>query len=178
VKLIAQLHYAAEPDDAFAMLTNTDFQSHKCVENGSISYSVDIAEHHNGGATIKTLRVMPTDKAPDYVRAIIGQSLTVDEVDEWDPPTADGSRAGTIHVAIRGAPVKVTGRIYMRREAGGTVNGIDAEVKASVPFLGGKIEKAVEPVLQAALRVEQREGKAWIARGMRPADAAAEDAEA
>jgi hypothetical protein len=32
-----------------------------------------------------------------------------------------------------------------------------------VPIVGGRIEKAVEPALQAAIRVEQREGRAWLA---------------
>jgi len=163
VKLIAQLHFDAEPDEVFAMLTDTDFQSHKCVENGSVAYEVDIDEHRDGSATITTMRVMPTDKAPDYVRAIIGGRLTVREVDTWGPPAADGTRTGTIHVEIEGSPVKVNGKLTMRRSGSSTVNAIDAEVKASVPFLGGKIEKAVEPVLQAALRVEQREGVKWLA---------------
>ncbi len=171
MKLVAEFQYPAEPDDVFAMLTDTDFQSHKCIENGSVSYEVDITEHKNGGATIKTIRVMPMDKAPDYVRAIVGHRLTVDEIDEWGPPAADGSRKGTISVTIEGAPVKVSGTLYLARKGGGTVNGIDANVKASVPFLGGKIEKAVEPVLQAALRVEKREADLWIERGFRPAEA-------
>ena len=38
--------------------------------------------------------------------------------------------------------------------------GLDAVIKR---HFGGKIEKAVEPVLQAALRVEQREGTKWLA---------------
>ena len=36
-------------------------------------------------------------------------------------------------------------------------------LKASVPLIGGKIEKAVEPALLAAIKVEQREGRAWLA---------------
>lgn len=165
MKLIAQLRFEAQPAAVFAMLTDTDFQSKKCVANGSLSYEVDIVEHLNGGATITTTRVMPTDKAPEYVRAIVGGSLSVHEVDDWAPPAADGSRTGTIEVHITGSPVKVRGRLAMTPDGSATITSIDGELKAAVPLLGGKIEKAVEPILQAALRVEQREGNAWLAKG-------------
>jgi hypothetical protein len=52
----------------------------------------------------------------------------------------------------------------LRPGDGGTRQTIDGDLKASVPLVGGRIEKAIEPAMQAAIRVEQREGRAWLAR--------------
>jgi hypothetical protein len=163
VKLIAQLRFDAAPEAVFDMLTDSQFQARKCHANGSLSYEVDIVDHTNGGATITTLRNLPTDKAPEYVRNLVGKTLAVHEVDDWGPPAQDGSRRGTIDVRIKGSPVHVRGILTLGPDGAGAVEAIDAKVKASVPFLGGRIERAVEPVIQAALRVEQREGNAWLA---------------
>jgi hypothetical protein len=66
-------------------------------------------------------------------------------------------------VEIKGAPVRLAAAMTMHADGGGTRQTIDGDVKASVPLIGGRIEKAVEPALQAAIRVEQREGRAWLA---------------
>jgi hypothetical protein len=50
----------------------------------------------------------------------------------------------------------------LRADGTGTRQTIDGDLKASVPLIGGRIEKAIEPALQGAIRVEQREGRTWL----------------
>jgi hypothetical protein len=49
----------------------------------------------------------------------------------------------------------------------GTTTGssaiVDAKVKASIPLVGSRIEKAVHDAVVHAARVEERVGRAWLA---------------
>jgi hypothetical protein len=60
--------------------------------------------------------------------------------------------------------VRFTGSLVLGGSAQGTVETIDGDIKASVPLIGGRLERALEPALLAAIRVEQREGTAWLTR--------------
>ena len=163
MRLSAEIRYDADPAAVFTMLTDPDFQERKCAATGALDHEVEIEEYDDGSAAIRTTRTMPTDQVPDFVRTFVGQTLTVVQVDDWQTAAADGSREGTVVVEIKSAPVRLAGSMTLRPDGGGTRQTIDGDLKASVPLVGGRIEKAVEPALQAALRVEQREGRAWLA---------------
>ncbi len=158
-------HEAGDPAAVFTMMTDTAFQERVCRATGALDHDVSIEEFDDGSATITTRRTMPTDRVPDFVRTFVGQTLVVEEIDDWGPPGPDGAREGTIVVEIKGAPVRLAGSLALRPAGGGSVHSVDGDVKASVPLVGGKIEKAIEPALQAAIAVQQREGRAWLAAG-------------
>jgi hypothetical protein len=159
-----ELRYPADPATVFAMFCHPDFQEQVCEANGATSYDVDVRETADGGAVIRTERVLPTDTVPDFVRSFVGATLRVTEVDEWQPAGADGARQGTATVHIDGAPVRLTASL--RLEADGSGNGsvqrLDGELKASVPLIGGKVEKAAEPAVRAAIRAQGRAAGAWL----------------
>ena len=163
MRLSAEIRYEAGPQAVFTMLTDPAFQDRKCKATGALQHDVEIEEFEDGGATVTTRRTMPTDQVPDFVRTFVGQTLNVVQIDDWGAPAADGSREGTVVVEIQGAPVRLAGALALEPDGGGTRERIDGDLKASVPLVGGKIERAVEPALQAAIRVEQREGAAWLA---------------
>ncbi len=163
MRLSAEIRYDADPRAVFAMLTDTAFQDRKCEATGALDHEVEIEEFDDGSATITTRRTMPTDRVPDFVRSFVGQTLLVVQNDDWGPAAPDGSREGTIVVEIQGAPVRLAGSLALSPQGGQSVELIEGDVKASVPLIGGKIEKAVEPALLAAIKVEQREGRAWLA---------------
>jgi hypothetical protein len=156
-------HEASDPATVFAMMTDTTFQDRVCRATGALDHEVSVEEFDDGGATITTRRTMPTDRVPDFVRTFVGQTLVVEEIDDWGPAAPDGSREGTVVVEIKGAPVRLAGSLALRPAGGGSVHAVDGDVKASVPLVGGRIEKAIEPALQAAITVQQREGTAWLA---------------
>ncbi len=163
MRLSAEIRYDADPRAVFAMLTDTAFQDRKCEATGALDHEVEIQEFDDGSATITTRRTMPTDRVPDFIRSFVGQTLLVVQNDDWGPAAPDGSREGTIVVEIQGAPVRLAGSLALSPQGGQSVELIEGDVKASVPLVGGKIEKAIEPALQGAIKVEQREGRAWLA---------------
>ena len=163
MRLTADIRYDAAPDAVFAMLCEPAFQEQRCVATGALSHEVGIEEYDDGSVTVTVHRTMPTDQVPDFVRTFVGSTLVVSEIQDWQGPADDGSRDGTLVLEIKGAPVRMTGTLRLVAQGPVTVETIDCDLKAAVPLVGGKIEKSVEPAILAAIRVEEREGRAWLA---------------
>jgi len=146
----------------FAMLTDAAFQERKCAATGALESEVEIERFPDGGATIRTRRTMPTDQMPDFARSFVGRSVDVVQVDDFGAPDGGGRREGTVVVEIKGAPVRFAGSLVLGASPEGTLETVDGDIKASVPLVGGRMERALEPALRSAIRVEQREGTAWL----------------
>lgn len=163
MRLKAELRYDAGPADVFAMLADPAFQERKLAATGAIEHEVDVVARDDGGAVVTTRRTMPTDQVPDLVRNLVGPTLTIVQVEDWGPAAADGGRSGTVTAEVSAAPVQLTGTLRLAAAGAGTVETLDAELKARLPIIGGRIERAAEPAITAAIDVEQREGRAWLA---------------
>jgi hypothetical protein len=162
VRLSAEIRYDADPAAVFAMLTDAAFQERKCAATGALESEVEIERFPDGGATIRTRRTMPTDQMPDFARSFVGRSVDVVQVDDFGAPDGGGRREGTVVVEIKGAPVRFAGSLVLGASPEGTLETVDGDIKASVPLVGGRMERALEPALRSAIRVEQREGTAWL----------------
>jgi hypothetical protein len=157
VKVNARLRYPVSCEHVFAMLVDRSFQERVCAATKALRYEVQI-EQDAGSATITTRRELPTDTVPDFARGFVGRTLDVVRVDRWEPPAADGSRDGTVTVEIKGAPIRLNGMLALRPDDAGSEEVIAGELKASVPLLGGKLERAAEPALMSAIRKEEEVG--------------------
>lgn len=154
----AEIFYPASPELVYAMLVDRSFQEAVCRATGSLSYDVRIKQDA-GTAAITTRRELPTDDVPDYARSFIGRTLEVVRLDRWEVADADGNRDGRVTVEIKGAPIRLHGQLSLRADnVGGTIQVVAGELKASIPLLGGKMEKAAEPALMSAIRKEEEVG--------------------
>ena len=162
MRLKAELRYDSGPAEVFAMLTDPAFQERKLAATGALEQHVEVETRDDGGAVVTTRRTMPTDQVPDLVRNLVGRTLTIVQVEDWEPAAGDG-RSGTVTAEVSGAPVRLTGTLRLAATGAGTVETLEGELKAKVPIVGGRIERAAEPAITAAIEVEEREGRAWLA---------------
>lgn len=162
MKISALIDYVATPHEVIAMLTNEDFQNHKCVATGALRHTVTVTAQGDRTIVIST-RDLPSDRFPHFVRSMVGDTLHVTETQDWGPSEDDGTRHGTLTVEIAGAPVHLHGTLSLKPEGPGTVEIIEGNLKASIPFLGGKVEEAAAPAIQSAIRVEGETGAVWLA---------------
>jgi hypothetical protein len=167
VRLTADLHYAAAPSDVRAMLTDPAFQERKCRDGHALSQHVEVTTE-SGVTRVVVSRAQATDDFPPFVKSFVGATLTVVETSLWQPQAADGSCEGTITVEITGAPIVLRARARLFGAEGtpvpSTIETVEGELKAAVPFLGAKIEQAAEPAIRAAIVQEERSGAAWLSR--------------
>ncbi|HET7305223.1 MAG TPA: DUF2505 domain-containing protein [Segeticoccus sp.] len=162
MKIESTVAYPAPPETVYAMLTDQSFQERKCRATEARSHEVSI-ESRDGRTVVTTVRQMATEglDMPSY--ANVGPTLTVKEISDWGPASAEGTREGTIQVQLVGLPLQMNGTLALTATADGTTETIDADLKCSIPLLGSKIEQMASPAIRSAIDVEERLGHKWLA---------------
>lgn len=166
MRITETIDYPAAPERVYAMMTDEAFLDAVCRATHAISHDASVTEHA-GGATVVTTRDLPTDGFPDFVRSFVGETITVVQTVTYAEEGADGRRDGDLMITMGTAPIGLKGSISIAPSAAGadaTTVVIDGELSSSVPFLGGKIEKAAEPSVRSAVRKEHETGLAWLAQ--------------
>jgi Protein of unknown function (DUF2505) len=158
--LRTQLRFDAEPATVFEMFIDEEYLARKTKAANAIRHEASVTRNGDH-VTVRLLRVMPPD-VPDFVRKFVGDTIDLDQTDVWEPAAADGSRYGTISIDMVGAPVTFRGTLRLELVGGASVTTIDGKIRASVPFVGGKIEKAVYEGLMEAAKREQQVGQDWL----------------
>ncbi|KNX37708.1 DUF2505 domain-containing protein [Luteipulveratus halotolerans] len=162
MKISVDWTYTAAPDEVWAMTSSTEFQDRKCADAGAQSYDSSVTA--DGDRTvIVTTREMATEGVPDALRSLAGRTVTITETQTWGPAAADGSREAEVRVEAKGQPVSMNGKVRMAPAADSTAVSLTGDLKARVPLVGGRIEKAVAPVIEAAARSEAEVGEEWLA---------------
>lgn len=163
MRISETIEHAATPQEVFAMVTDPAYQELKCQRSGAVQHEV-VVEVEADTTIVVTRRTMPTDGFPDFAKGFVGQTVDVVETQRWGEASADGSRQASLEVEISGTPVQFVGGVDLEPSAAGTLQQVDGELKAHVPLLGGRIEKAVAPILIRAVRLEGRVGTEWRER--------------
>ena len=162
MKISAIVDYAATPHEVFAMFADEIFQTRKCVATGALSHTVSISVQGERTVIVSS-RDLPTDGFPSFVQSMVGTTLAVIETQDWGPAGTDGARHGVITVDIAGAPIDLDGTLVLVAAGQGSVQSVQGDLRARVPLIGGKIEKAAAPAIESAIRVEREIGQAWLA---------------
>lgn len=163
MRVAADMHYPADPSSVFAMLTDQAFQERKVGEISRGDWDVRV-QRGGESAMIVSHRTLPPDVIPDAFRAMVGSTITITQTEKWGPAAPDGSRSGSIDVELGGAPVRLTGTLALSPTPdGGCVERVEGDLKAKIPLFGGKVERAAEPAVRAAIDAEGRIGLQWLA---------------
>jgi hypothetical protein len=153
--LSSELRLPAPSADAYALLTDPDYVTAVGEGTGGTEVEVTVTPTDDGGAVVVSRRVLPAE-LPSYAKAVVGDTVRLTETRTYGPAGADGSRSGTTKVAFEGAPVTLGGTLELGPDGAGSVLRVEGQVAASIPFVGGKIEKfAVEQVERALAKEEQ-----------------------
>ncbi|UVJ40733.1 DUF2505 domain-containing protein [Arthrobacter sp. CJ23] len=149
-------------DRVAAIFVNEEFLRHTSEFVGGTLESFTIDGDTAGAFSTTAVRTLPTTRLPDIARKFVGDSLTVTQNEQWDAPAADGSRVSNITMKISGAPLDVTAVQRLVADGGSTRVELEGTVSSSVPFLGGKIADAAEPMVGKALNIQSQQAQAWL----------------
>ncbi len=165
MKIERTMTYDASPDEAVAMSCDPAFQERKCQDAGALSWTVRVTPLDDGSTEISTRRKLPTVGFPSLLRKLLPEGMTSTEQITWAPAgrATGGARSATLNVDFHGAPTSLRGRIDVTPTAtGGCSVRITADFKASVPLIGGKVEKLASPIILDVIDSEQKSGIAWL----------------
>ena len=151
------LHWPASPEQVVRARTDEGYLDVLCRRTGALDHDVQV-----DGLRTVVRRVMPTDRFPDFARKMTGERLTLVETTTWAASAAaDGSRTAEVSMHVEGAPVTSSTSTVVRPSGDGATEEVTGQVTAKVPLVGGRIEKAVLPALDAALEAQVDAYREW-----------------
>ena len=98
-----------------------------------------------------------TAGVPSFAKKFVGDSTRAITTQVWRGPEA------SFQVDTPGKPTSISGTATLAEHGTGSTLTYDLDVKASVPLVGGKLEKLVVELTTAGFEKEQAVGAAWLA---------------
>ena len=160
--LTYEQEFPADPTTVMAMLRDPAYVQEKGERTGSHDITVDVAEMADGGVVITCTRSMPAN-VPSYAAPFVGDTITITETQTWSAPAADGSTSAAVTVEFN-SPLAYSGTITLSPGGAGALALNEGSFKASVPFVGGKVERVAAEMTEKYLAKETKVGAEWLAR--------------
>jgi Protein of unknown function (DUF2505) len=160
--LTYEQEFPADPTTVMAMLRDPAYVQEKGERTGSHDITVDVADAADGGVVITCTRSMPAE-VPSYAAPFVGDTITITETQAWTAPAADGTATAAVTVEFN-SPLAYTGTITLSAGGAGAIALNEGSFKASVPFVGGKVERVAADMTAKYLRKEATVGAEWLAR--------------
>ncbi len=158
-QLLCNQIYLATPTRVLAMVCNADYITGRAKATGALTVTQSQTEGSDGSIDLVIERTLPADM-PSYARSIVGETLTITEHQVWQPAD-DTSCAGRFEVKFS-APLVFKGTVQMRFDGNSTTVVTSGEIKASVPFVGGKVERLALAQTERYLHKEQEFANNWL----------------
>lgn len=98
---------------------------------------------------------------PDKARRFIPGQLSFTMEESWERLSETEAR-GTLVVKVAGAPVSFTSTSKLTQNGGETTRTIEGDLKISIPFLGGKLEKEAARFIPQVIGAEQAAAAKWL----------------
>ncbi|BBH18510.1 hypothetical protein Back2_27970 [Nocardioides baekrokdamisoli] len=146
--------YAAPIERVRAMLNDPAFREQVATRVGALSCS---AAFGNGKLVVR--EEQPVQGVPAFAKKFAGGATTVIHTEIWD----EAGTSATITLETPGKPITQAGSVALTEAAGVTTHSYTLEVSASVPLIGGKLEKLVADLTTAGLVTEGQVGAEWLA---------------
>ena len=150
------------PDDVTtirAMLLNPAYIEARALATGALTLESSVTTEPNGQATVVITRSLPSEM-PAFAAAIVGETLTITETQVWQPEFL-GQCFGNFSVTFS-APLTFIGTASITTDGDNTVITTEGELKASIPFMGGKVENLAKEQTERYLRKEQEFALTWL----------------
>jgi hypothetical protein len=157
-----EYQFTAKVDAVMAMFCDPEYQRQKLVDAGHKDVEVlECGPDDDGKLRIVTKRTVAVD-VPGVLKRVLSPSNTVTQTDVWEP-AKKGPRNGTWTVEIKGIPIHMSGTMRLAAKGSGSVETIEGVLKASVPLVGGKLEKLAHSNFLESTAQEQDFSARWLA---------------
>lgn len=153
----------ASVEKVVALLFDPRFRQEVCMATLAIDQQVDVEPGADGAAVVTITRTLPA-QVPDFVKRFVGETITLAQTETWAPDDGSGVRRADLVLRVVGQPAAMNGSITVGHTEGEVVETVNGDLQVSVPFFGGRVEAEIVTALEAAARVEEETGRAWLAR--------------
>ena len=156
MRLRHELAYDAPPAEVRAMLNDPLFWDEVAAATGALSSTATIGAE---GATTRIVvdQEQRVTRVPSFAKKFVGDSTRAITTQVWRGDEA------SYEVEAPGKPTSIKGTATLAENGTGSTLTYDLDVKASVPLVGGKLEKLVVELTTEGFEKEQVVGAAWLA---------------
>lgn len=149
--------FPAPADDVFSTLVDEAFLTARLRDIGGKSAA--LLDHETSGdvAAYRLRQGVDASRLPGAVRSIVNGDLIVEREERWRGFESAG------RATINGVPAQISSRGLLTARGDGSELLIRAEVKVSIPLVGGKIEKVVAEQVTKLLAAEAEYAEKWLA---------------
>jgi hypothetical protein len=156
MRLRHELAYDAPPAEVLDMMSDPLFWEKVGQANDVISWTPTVTS--DAGATRVVIdEEQRTTGVPSFAKKIVGESTRVVITQVWRGHEA------SYDIETPGKPTRVRGTATVSPNGSGAVLVYDLDIKASVPLIGGKLEKLVADLTEEGFDKEQTVGATWLA---------------
>ena len=110
------------------------------------------SEQEDDGFMVEVSREVPLE-VPAFLRGMLGEWNTLLQHERWTRVGKNGY-ANELQIEARGVPASMTGTMKLAPRGKGCVNEVAITITASLPLVGGKLEKFVSRDTEATLQAE------------------------
>jgi hypothetical protein len=152
-------------DEVYATMVDPDYLRARLERIGGpgaalLEHSADVQ-----GARYRLRLGLDAKDLPSVVRSVLSGDLMIERDERWTRQDS-GRYLGDVDVTIPGAPASATGAMRLRDlPDGGSELSVRADVRVSVPLIGGKIEGVVGEQVQRLLAAETAFTQTWLGAG-------------
>jgi hypothetical protein len=104
---------------------------------------------------------LDAERLPGAVRAILKGDLVVERAERWS--LDGGTHVATGNATISGVPGEISSRTRVEEAGRGSALVVTAEVKVSIPLVGGKLEAVIAQQVGKLLAAESEFTGKWLA---------------
>jgi hypothetical protein len=151
--------YAADTSAVRSMLLDPEYIKARALATGALTVQHTLTVEPNGEVTLIITRTLPSEM-PTFAAAIVGETLTITETQVWEPEFLHQC-FGKFSVTFS-APLTFNGSASITSDADNTVVTTEGDFKASIPFMGGKVENLAKEQTERYLRKEREFAQIWL----------------
>lgn len=158
MKFHHELTFDASLEDVRAMLLTPAYWDTVARATGALSSTTTVTD--SGSAVeLVTDEEQKVVGVPGFARKFVGESTRSIKTLRWTGDTA------ALVIETPGKPTSLSGTASLAGSGSSTTLRYDLDVKASVPLIGGKLEKLVADLTIEGFGKEEAAGVAWLAGG-------------
>lgn len=155
-------HYPEPPERMREVLTDPDYLRDKLRAVGGPRAELVSWDDDDRGITVVLHQMVPAGALPSFIRAALPGELTIRRIETW---TGAG---GTVQSTVDGAPGTITGTMSLEPDPAGSVLAMRLEAEVGLPFIGGKVEKAITGGVSKLMNAEYDFTMQWLRDSINP----------
>lgn len=160
-RLEHRANFPAPVETVYSILVDEVFLTERLNDIGGKGAALLEHSRSEDQAAFRLRQGVDANRLPGPVRSILNGDLVVEREERWRSGSAGYEAASRVTIAGMPAEIKSRSRLVSRSDSAELL--ITAEIRVSIPLIGGKIEKVVSEQVGKLLSAEAEYAEKWLA---------------